>query len=167
MNLANEYLQVIVSAALIIPFLIICLRCCGLRSFSKMTGFDFAITIATGSILASPIVNSSVSVGKGALAIAVIFIIQFILSFFRKNVEAFKHLVDNKPVFIFKDGNFIESNMRINRVTRGDVIAKMREANATDLSTITAIVLESTGDISVLHGDKKVDPMLFEGIQTN
>nr|WP_243405031.1 DUF421 domain-containing protein [Pelagivirga sediminicola] len=39
----------------------------------------------------------------------------------------------------------------------------MREANALDLSPVRAVVLETTGSISVLHGDH-VDEALFKGV---
>lgn len=161
----SEYVEIIITTVLIIPFLILSVRICGLRSFSKMTSFDFAITVAVGSLLATPIINSNISILKGICAIGIIFLLQFIISFCRKRFSIFAELIDNDPVFLYKDGSFLNDNLNKTRVTKSDVIAKLREANATDLSLVTAVVLESTGDISVLHGDKVVDDIILERVK--
>ena len=46
-------------------------------------------------------------------------------------------------------------------------MAKLREANVFELSEVKAVVLETTGDISVLHSDskKKIEDCLLEGVK--
>lgn len=53
------------------------------------------------------------------------------------------------------------------QITRSDIIAKLREANAIQLDDVLAVVVETTGDISVLHqtgDDCTIDPKLMEGV---
>ena len=48
------------------------------------------------------------------------------------------------------------------------MIAKLREANVIDFSQVKAVVLESTGDISVLHtsnDDIELNNDLLEGVR--
>ena len=47
---------------------------------------------------------------------------------------------------------------------QGDLIAKLRESNVLDFAEVRAAVLETTGDISVLHGDA-CDEALLRGVQ--
>jgi uncharacterized membrane protein YcaP (DUF421 family) len=52
-------------------------------------------------------------------------------------------------------------------MTRSELRAKLREANVLEWSQIRAVVLETTGDVSVLHGDEggtPLDPSLLEGV---
>ena len=63
-----------------------------------------------------------------------------------------------------RDGVIDERALKDTRVARSDVIAKLREANALERSAVRYVVLESTGDISVLHGDS-VDGELVEGLR--
>ena len=58
----------------------------------------------------------------------------------------------------------LDDALAASRVTRADVHAKLREANALDLSRVRAVVLETTGDISVLHGDA-IDPVLLDEVR--
>ena len=41
----------------------------------------------------------------------------------------------------------------------------LREANALQLSQVRAVILEDTGDVSVLHGPEEVDDELLEGVR--
>lgn len=50
------------------------------------------------------------------------------------------------------------------RVAEDDLIAKLREANVLDFSQVRAVVLERTGDISVLHGCS-LQVQLLEGVR--
>ena len=54
--------------------------------------------------------------------------------------------------------------MRARRVEEDDLIAKLREANVCDLSDVRAVVLETTGDITVLHGSR-LQERLLNGVQ--
>lgn len=143
-------------------FLLIFVRISGLRSFSKMSGHDFAVTIAIGSIFASTIVSDSPSLWQGLLAVALLLLFKKILSIFRFS-NFFRKLVDNKPLIVMRDGEMIEENMKKANVTKDDVYAKLRECNALNLKQVRAVVVEATGDVSVLHGDNKdfEDKMLF------
>lgn len=48
-------------------------------------------------------------------------------------------------------------------VSEEDLIAKLWEANACHFSEVRAVVLETTGDVSVLHGDD-LDKQRLKGV---
>lgn len=50
-------LMVFASALVIYAALLVCSRLAGLRSFSKLSGFDFPVTVAFGSLLATVIAD--------------------------------------------------------------------------------------------------------------
>lgn len=154
-----EWLDVILRVFLIAPlalfWIIAVTRFIGLRSFSKMTAFDFVVTVATGSLLANAAVASSWSGWfQAVLAVLVLLGTQACLTFLRKQSDPVRNLIENEPLILFHDGSWNEKNLRKTRTTKGDIWAKMREANVLSLDEVRAIVLETTGDVSVLHGDK-------------
>ena len=56
------------------------------------------------------------------------------------------------------DGSTIlEENLKYARIEKGQLIAKLREANVLTYEQVEAVVLESTGDISVLHTSSSDD----------
>jgi uncharacterized membrane protein YcaP (DUF421 family) len=154
---------VALSAVIMVTLVIGAIRVIGLRSLSKMSSFDFAVTVAIGSILASAVATST-PVANGAVGIAALLIVQAVISILRRTMS-FGAIVDNTPQLLMRDGEFDEAAMTRCRVTRSDVVAKLREANALQLSQVRAVVLETTGDISVLHGEVDVDAMLLDGVR--
>ena len=125
-------------------------RIAGKRSFSKMSSFDFAMTVAVGSILASTILNSSVSLMEGVVGLAAVFLLQISIAFLRR-FPFIQQLTDNTPLLLMDGSRILEGNLKKARVTHGDLRAKLREANVLQLNQVRAVVFETTGDISVLH----------------
>ena len=150
-------IEISFTAVGIFVLLIIYTRILGLRSFSKMSSFDFAMTIAVGSLLATTIISKSTSLLAGAIAIGSLFVIQGSLSFLRKCTNWFSKVVDNEPLLLMRDGVIFYDALKISRVAENDLIAKLREANVLRFSQVRAVVLETTGDISVLHTNNDTD----------
>lgn len=154
-------------AILIYTLIIIYTRISGLRTFGKLSSFDFAITIAIGSIIASVILNSNVSVIQGMVALGVLISLQHILSKFRRWWPPVEQAVSNTPLLLMIDGKILAENMERVSLSEHTLIAKLREANVHDLSEVRAVVMETTGDISVLHAsdqDRKLSDYLLKGV---
>lgn len=147
-----EFIDIILRAALAIAVIIALTRLHGLRSFSKMSGFDFAITVSIGSILAAAVTTLDTHIGIYVGALAALFAVQIALSQGRVRFAPLKSAVDNAPLLMMENGKMLEDNMRKAGMSEGDLWAKLREANAYDLAQVHAVVMESTGDVSVLHG---------------
>ena len=143
-------LAIILTAIGIYIALVILTRISGKRSFSKMSSFDFAMTVSIGSILATVIVSKSVSLQYGIIGLVLIYSLQMVVAAAR-HYKPIRNLVDNKPTLLMQNGKLIKNNLKKCKVTESDVKAKLREANVIQLSEVKAVVFESTGDISVLH----------------
>lgn len=143
--------------------LIALVRLNGLRSFSKMSSHDFAITVAIGSVIASTVVAPSPSLGNGVVALVALFVAQRALSSLRRHVE--RSPVDNRPLLLMRDGRILDDNLARAQVTHADLMAKLREANVMRMSEVRAVVMEATGDVSVLHGRREAfDEALIAGV---
>ncbi|AZQ66153.1 DUF421 domain-containing protein [Silicimonas algicola] len=143
-----------VLSAVGLTWIVFLVRIVGLSSFSKMTNFDFVMTIAMGSLLATSSQSETwLAFAQSLAAIATLFAVQVILAKARLRWPRVRRTLQNRPVLLMRDGHFLEHEMRAQRVSRGDLLEKLRGANVSDLSTVKAVVLETTGDVSVLHGD--------------
>ncbi len=154
---------ILLSALIMMLVVIAIIRTMGLRSLSKMSSFDFAVTVAIGSVMASTVATST-PVANGALAIGALLLVQAAIATMRR-LDGFEKVVDNTPSLLMRDGQFLDDALARCRVTRSDVIAKLREANVLELAEVRAVVLETTGDISVLHGEAPVDDILLQGVR--
>lgn len=167
MNLENAVL-IIASVVAIFAITILITRVFGLRTFAKMSSFDFASTIAIGSILASIILNKDQGILKGALALISIIAFQALFSYLIRKSDFFKNLFTNKPQLLMKDGEIFQDKLKQCNVDQSDLMAKLREANVHQLSDVKAVIFESTGDISVLHNsdDIEIDEIITEDVMS-
>lgn len=140
------------TAAGIYASLIIFTRIAGKRSFSKMSSFDFAMTVAIGSLLATTILSSSVSLLQGVIGLASVYILQISAALLRR-FKWFKEMIDNSPLLLMDGTRILHENLKVARVAESDLRSKLRESNVIQLKQVRAVVFESTGDISVLHTD--------------
>lgn len=123
------------------------------------------MTVALGSLLAGASqVTSMVDAIQVAGATLGLFAAQSIAARLRVRSARIEASLSNKPVVLMLDGKIDEEAIAANGITRSDLLAKLREANALDFATVRAVVLEETGDISVLHGET-LDWRLCEGVR--
>ena len=130
-----------------------------------MTNFDFVMTVAMGSLLAGASQSTEWPPFVQTLAGMIgLFFIQWLAARLRKASHTFEQLTENTPVLLMRDGKIIEEAMERTRVDRDDLFAKLREANVLDMEDVRAVVLETTGDVSVLHGER-LEEALLEGVE--
>jgi uncharacterized membrane protein YcaP (DUF421 family) len=158
----NTVFLISISVLGIFVITIVITRLFGLRTFAKMSSFDFASTIAIGSILAFVIINKNQSVLEGAFVLLCIIAFQTLFSFLFRKMDWFKSFFSNKPQLLIEDGKIYYDNLRKCNIDVSDVMAKLREANVHKLSEVQAMVFESTG----VHSSKtiKVDTMILRDV---
>ncbi len=163
----NSLVAIVLTAIGIYFATIIFTRLAGKRSFSKMSSFDFAMTVAIGSIIATTVLSKSVSLLQGIVGMAAVYILQISVAIFRR-LEIVQKLIDNKPLLLMDGEKILKENMRKARVTESDLRSKLREANVLELSQVRAVIFEATGDIAVLHSKDdqvKVEDWLLKGVK--
>lgn len=162
----EKILFIAISVALTYIALIVLTRISGIRSFSKMSGFDFAVTVAIGSIFASVIMAKSPSVLQGIAVLALLFACQIGFATLRAKVPTIISVTDNSPRLIMIGREIQTDQLEKAKMTKSDLYAKLREANVINLSEVKAVIAETTGDVSVLHGsdDTDISKVLLDGV---
>lgn len=152
-----------VSGLVIYGWVIAANRVAGLRSFSKMSAFDFAMTVAIGSTIAATALGTAPLV-HGLVAVGVLFAAQIVIALLRRDAAA-DHVVDNQPLLLMRGAEVLEPNLHRARLTRADLDAKLRAANVLRRADVRAVVLETTGDVSVLAGEGTLDTSLLAEVE--
>ncbi|WP_158768494.1 DUF421 domain-containing protein [Paraglaciecola sp. L1A13] len=159
--LVDLFLRAVTLTGIAMFWVVLLVRVNGLRSFSKMTNFDFVMTVAIGSLLAGASQSTDwTSFMQTILSMAMLFTVQYTTATIRKKSKTFESIMQNQPALLMKDGVILHAALKATRVAETDLIAKLREANVLDLAQVRAVVLETTGDISVIHGDSCSDEIL-------
>lgn len=163
----TSLLAIVLTAVGIYIATIIFTRIAGKRSFSKMSSFDFAMTVAIGSLIATTVLSNSVSLLQGIVGMAAVYTLQISVAIFRR-FDFVEKLIDNKPLLLMDGRDILHKNLKKARVTESDLRSKLREANVLELSQVRAVIFETTGDIAVLHSKDnavQVEDWLVEGVE--
>ena len=131
--------------------LVILLRWSGKRTLSKMNAFDFIVTVAIGSTLATVLLSKTVPLAEGLLALMLLIGLQFVVTWSSVRIGLVRRLVTGEPQLLLDHGRLLPVALRRARVTEGEVRAAVREAGVCDLAVVTAVVLETDGSLSVLR----------------
>lgn len=163
-----ELPSILIGAIGIYFIILVYTRIFGLKSFAKMTGFDFVNTVAIGNLLAMSVATSNPTLLTGIVIIGLLYLLNYLISFLRFKHKNLRERMDNQPVLLMKDGEILEDNLKDTKITHDELRGKLREANVLRLSEVRAVILETTGDVSVLHGDESIqlDDFLLEGIKS-
>lgn len=152
----HDLLRVIIVGTCAYAEIVALLRITGKRTLSKMNAFDFVVTVALGSILASTILNEDVSLSEGALAFSLLGGLQFAVTFLSVRWKTFSRLVKSEPRLLFFESRWIPGAMKRERVTEDEVMAAARGQGIGDLADVRAVVLETNGTISVIRASAPV-----------
>ncbi|MCQ8185402.1 DUF421 domain-containing protein [Parvularcula maris] len=137
--------------------IILLLRASGKRTLSKFNMFDFIVTVAFGSVLASMMLSKSTSLAQGLAAFGVLILGQYALTWMSSRFEKFDKLIKAEPRLLFHHGQVIEKAMKDERVARSELDSALRDSSLGSIGEVAAMVLETDGTISVIPKSKAGD----------
>ena len=143
--------------------LILLLRVSGKRTLSKMNAFDLVVTIALGSTLASIITSKGVALAEGLLALGLLVGLQFGIAWLSVRSTRVGGFVKSQPRLLYYRGVFIEDALWRERVLRDEVLAAMREQGLASPDQALAVVLETSGEFSVVRAGESDEAALPAG----
>lgn len=144
-------LRILVVGPLAYFTLVILLRVSGNRTLSKMNAFDLVVTVALGSTLATALLTKQVPFLEGALALAVLIGLQFILTSLSVRSELVMRVVKGEPVLLVHRGRLLRGAMYRERVIEAEILQAVREMGLVSLDQVEAVVLETDGTFSVVE----------------
>lgn len=143
-------LRVLVVGSLAYLTLVLLLRTSGKRTLAKMNAFDFVVTVALGSTLATVLLSNSVALAEGILAFCLLAGMQYLITWLSVRSGTVRRLVKSEPSLLFHSGSFLLDTMKRERVTEDEVLAAMRQQGKGSLEEVGAVVLETDGTFSVI-----------------
>ena len=154
------------TAAGIYAAVILLTRLAGKRSFSKISSFDFAMTVAIGSIISTTVLSSTVRLIDGLVGLSAAYLLQTCVALARRYAPLMK-VVDNSPLLLMDGDRILNNNLRKARLTEADLRSKLREAGILHLKEVEAVVFETTGDLSVIKrdGEQPADRWLMKDVK--
>ncbi len=126
------------------------LRISGKRTLAKLNAFDLVVTVALGSTLSSILLQQSIGLARGVAALALLILMQYLVTFLSVRSRAFARAVRSEPALLVRDGEWCPAAMKRQRITREEVESAMRSEGVRDVASAAAVILESDGTVSVI-----------------
>ncbi len=140
-------------------------RIAGPRTLASMSSFDIAATVAVGSTVATA-ANLATPLAHAVIALAVLYAAQAGASLLRRR-RKIERVLDNSPLLVMAGSEVLEDNLRQARITEPELWSQLRQAGLVNRDRVLAVVVETTGALSVLQGDSPadVDRVLLVGVR--
>ncbi len=99
------------------------------------------------------------------MGLATLYLLQLLVAAIRTRSEAFKQAVDNSPLLLMAGPEILHDNLRMGNISLDDLRSKLRESGALRRDQVVAVILETTGDMTVLKGQDRVEAWMVEGVR--
>jgi uncharacterized membrane protein YcaP (DUF421 family) len=140
------------------------IRISGKRTLSKLTAFDFVVTITLGSTLSSMILTK-VTIVEGATALAIIILLQYLLAWTAKESKVLEKLINSSPTLVFYQGKFLKEAMDKEVLTEEEVYAEIRKFRMLNVNDVEAVVMELNGELTVIKKAANVSHSSLKDIE--
>jgi len=141
--------RIVITGLLAYPALILMLRISGKRTLSKFNAFDFIVTICLGSMLSSIIITKSVPLVEGVVALVLLIVLQFVITWLSVRSPAFQSLIKSNPTLLVHRGVYQEKAMRAERISKQEIAAALHANGNAEMSELACVVLETDGSLNV------------------
>lgn len=149
----EEAWRVAVSAVVLYAAVVVILRIAGKRTLSQLNLFDWIVTVALGSMLATSILSPSVSIAAGIVGFSTLVALQFLVAFVQARTSNIDEIIKGEPRLLVHRGELRYDAMREERITEREVMQALRAEGLSSPAEAAAVVLETNGTLSVVRGD--------------
>ncbi len=161
----ENMIRILISAPIIYVLVIGYIKLMGIRTTSQMNSFDWIVTVAMGSVVASVVMLRNVPIVNGAVAIFMLMGLQFVFTSLMVYFKMWKKVIRSTPELLVFEGKFIKDNMKKERMVEAEVYAAIRESGVQGINNVYAVVLETDASLSVIGKDEKNTPLSLIGVE--
>lgn len=150
----SDILRILLVGSASYVTLVVVLRVTGKRTLAQLNAFDFIVTVALGSTLATILLSQTVSWSEGLAALGLLVGLQFLVAWVSSRRESLRSVLTATPAVLLRDGSIQHEALRANRLTESAVRQAVRQSGAGDLADIAVVILETNGNFSVVPTSK-------------
>lgn len=147
----HNLIRILIVGAAAYAALVLMLRFSGKRTLAKLNAFDFVVTVALGSTLATILLDSRTAWSDGVVALLALVVFQFIAAGFSAWTRSGRTVLTAGPTLLMRNGEPDVTALRRQRVSMDELLQSVRSSGTGDLSEVAAVVLENDGTMSVIE----------------
>ncbi len=137
-------------------FVIAVIRLMGKRQIGELEPSELVVTIVISEVAAMPIQESSQPIASSVIAIALLLIMEVIISFAAYKNRFFRKILYGTPSVLFSKGKLNQKEMEKERFNVNDLMGIIRNNGAAGFDEVDFVIVETNGNVSVImNSDNK------------
>ncbi len=159
------YYMIAIKTFILYFYIIVCYRIMGKKEVGQLSIIDLIVSILIAELAAMSIEESDRSIFISLLPIAILVIIQVILSYISLKSNSFKKFIDGNPQVIINKGKVNFKQMQKTRYSLDDLISQLREKGIKNLNDVNYAILENNGKLSIFTDNNTYPmPIIVDGV---
>jgi uncharacterized membrane protein YcaP (DUF421 family) len=160
----TQAVYVVVSTTLIYWAFIILVRILGQGPLARVSSYGLASAVAAGSVVGRAALGYTPDLAGGALALVTLFLMHALAGQVQRRTRP-RRVLDSPPLLLMAGSEVLHGNLRRSHLVEGDLWPRLRLAGIADPADVACVVLEPTGEISVLRKGARLDRRAFEDVR--
>jgi uncharacterized membrane protein YcaP (DUF421 family) len=137
-------------------FLMVALRVMGKREMSEMSPFELITLLFVPEIFSAALAQGEYTMTHATMGVATLLSLVSLTSLATFRSQRLERLVEGQPSILVHDGQFLERNLKRERVTPEEVFTEMHKVGVERLAQVQWAILEVDGRIAIIRRDRDV-----------
>ena len=149
-------MDIVLRGAVAYIFILLLMRVVGRRELSTLEPFDLIMLVVIGDLIQQGVTQNDFSVVGLLLAGGTIGVLQMAVSWLGfRSPQRIGIVIEGEPMVLVEYGEWIERNLRRERLTQDEVLADARRDNISRLDQIQWAILETGGEITFIKKERE------------
>ena len=144
-------MDLVIRTVVLYLFVILLMRIVGRRELSSLTAVDLVLLIVMGDAIQQGLTQDDYSVTGAIIVVSTFAVLQVATSYIAFRSRRLRQVLEGRPVVLIDDGEFVQDNLRRQRLTPEDVAEEMRLQQIIDFDKVRWAILEANGRISFIE----------------
>lgn len=147
----DSIVRILVVGALAYLIMVAIVRVSGKRTLSQLNAFDLIVSVSMGSVLATTITSTDLTLVDGLVGFAVLAGMQYLVAWISSKRPAARAVITSNPTVLVRDGELLHDEIADNRLVESEILQAIRASGTGDVADVRAVVLETDGTLSVIN----------------
>ncbi len=143
--------RIVLATTVIYAMLLVIFWIAGRRTLAETTSFDLVLLLIIGETTQNAMIGTDTTIGSAAIAILSLVSLDMAISYLKKALPVFDHLLEGRAVLLIRDGKPIRSAIDANSLDEEDIREAARLSHGLErMEDVRQATLERDGHISIV-----------------
>jgi len=141
-------MDIVWRAVVVYAFLFLFTRALGKRELVEMSAFEMLVLVTIGDLVQQGVTQEDYSVTGAMLAVSTFGFLSLAGSYLAFRYRKTRAVLEGRPVLVVHHGRWLDDALRVERVSRDEVLEAARNEGIGDIKDVRVGVLEPDGKFS-------------------